>query len=81
VALWSHCRSRARPFRLWRTGVWIREPPSGRAKDFGKLSRATSASSVELFTLALWRQPGATFSTKTRKSQISYEHSFERIFA
>jgi hypothetical protein len=27
---------------------------SGRAKDFGELSRATSASSVELFTLALW---------------------------
>jgi len=33
---------------------------SGRAKDFGKLSRATSTSSVELFTLALWRRRGAT---------------------
>ena len=33
---------------------------SARAKDFGKLSRATSTSSVELFTLALRRQRGAT---------------------
>ena len=33
---------------------------SGMAKDFGKLSRATSASSVELFNLALWWQRGAT---------------------
>jgi len=35
---------------------------SGRAKDFDKLSRATSASSVEPFTLALWQQrDGAPF--------------------